>query len=91
MENLSHGDEAGGLSGAPVFRLSTTALGKLAYALQNETPLIGVGGILKGEDARAKIAAGASLVQIFTGFVYRGAKLIHEAAAAVQTAKRPVS
>jgi dihydroorotate dehydrogenase len=91
VEKLPHGDEAGGLSGAPVFRLSTTALGKLAHALQNETPLIGVGGILKGEDARAKIAAGASLVQLLTGFIYRGAKLIHEAAAAVQTARRPGS
>lgn len=91
VEKLPHGDEAGGLSGAPLFRLSTTVLGKLAHALQNETPLIGVGGILKGEDARAKMAAGASLVQLFTGFVYRGASLIREAAAAVQTAKSPVS
>ena len=91
VEKLRHGDETGGLSGAPVFRLSTAVLGKLAYALRNETPLIGVGGILKGEDARAKMAAGASLVQLFTGFIYRGPKLIREVAAAVQTTKRPVS
>ncbi|MDR3157810.1 MAG: quinone-dependent dihydroorotate dehydrogenase [Zoogloeaceae bacterium] len=91
VEKLAHGNETGGLSGAPLFRPSTTALGKLAHALQNEIPLIGAGGILKGEDARAKMAAGASLVQLFTGFVYRGPKLIREAAAAVQTAKRPDS
>ncbi|MDR1350968.1 MAG: quinone-dependent dihydroorotate dehydrogenase [Zoogloeaceae bacterium] len=91
VEKLRHGDETGGLSGAPEFRLATTVLGKLAHALQNEIPLIGVGGILKGEDARAKMAAGASLVQLFTGFIYRGPTLIHEVAAAVQTAKRSTS
>ncbi|MDR2625434.1 MAG: quinone-dependent dihydroorotate dehydrogenase [Zoogloeaceae bacterium] len=91
VEKLAHGGETGGLSGAPLFRPSTTVLGKLAHALQNEIPLIGVGGILKGEDARAKMAAGASLVQLFTGFVYRGPKLIREAAAAVQAAKRSAS
>jgi dihydroorotate dehydrogenase len=80
VENLPHGDETGGLSGAPEFRLATTVLGKLAHALQRELPIIGVGGILKGEDARAKIVAGASLAQIYTGFVYRGPKLIAEVA-----------
>ncbi|MDR2366397.1 MAG: quinone-dependent dihydroorotate dehydrogenase [Zoogloeaceae bacterium] len=89
--NLRHGDEAGGLSGAPEFRLATTVLGKLTHALQNETPVIGAGGILKGEDARAKMAAGASLVQIFTGFIYRGPELIHETAVAVRAAKSSAS
>ena len=83
VEKLPHGDEAGGLSGAPEFRLATTTLGKLAHALRNEVPLIGVGGIMKGEDARAKIAAGASLVQLYTGFIYHGPKLVHEVAASV--------
>jgi len=80
VEHLPHGDEAGGLSGAPIFRLSTTTLGKLAHALQKEIPIIGAGGILKRDDARAKIAAGASLVQIYTGFIYRGPELVREIA-----------
>jgi dihydroorotate dehydrogenase len=84
VEKLPHANEAGGLSGHPEFRLATAVLGKLAHALQNETPLIGVGGIMKGEDARAKIAAGASLVQIYTGFIYRGPSLIREVAASLQ-------
>ncbi|MDR1888756.1 MAG: quinone-dependent dihydroorotate dehydrogenase [Zoogloeaceae bacterium] len=84
VEKLPHGDEAGGLSGQPEFRLATTTLGKLAHALQGETPLIGVGGIMKGEDARAKIAAGARLVQLYTGFIYHGPKLVREVAASLQ-------
>ncbi|GHU12181.1 dihydroorotate dehydrogenase (quinone) [Betaproteobacteria bacterium] len=91
VEKLPHGDEAGGLSGAPEFRLSTTALGKLAHALHNEVPLIGVGGIMKGEDARAKIAAGASLIQIYTGFIYHGPKLVHEVAASVTGVRSQVT
>jgi dihydroorotate dehydrogenase len=68
--------EAGGLSGRPVFRISTDVLRKLAGLLQGRIPLIGVGGILSGADAKAKIDAGASLVQIYTGFVFRGPDLI---------------
>jgi dihydroorotate dehydrogenase len=59
-------------------------LGKLARLLGGRIPLIGVGGILSGEDARAKIAAGASLVQIYTGFIYRGPDLIGEARRALR-------
>jgi dihydroorotate dehydrogenase len=84
VEKLPHADEAGGLSGAPEFRLATAVLGKLSHALQNEVPLIGVGGVMKGEDARAKIAAGASLVQLYTGFIYRGPALIREVAVSLQ-------
>jgi dihydroorotate dehydrogenase len=84
VEPLPHADEAGGLSGAPEFRLATSVLGKLAHALHNEVPLIGVGGVMKGEDARAKIVAGASLVQIYTGFIYHGPNLVHEVAASLQ-------
>ena len=80
VEHLPHGQEAGGLSGAPEFALATAVLGKLAGALAGEVPLIGVGGILKGEDARAKLAAGAQLVQIYTGFIYRGPALVREVA-----------
>lgn len=80
VENLPHGSETGGLSGAPEFQISTAVLGKLSQALAGEVPIIGVGGICKGEDAQAKRKAGASLVQIYTGFIYRGPKLVHEVA-----------
>jgi dihydroorotate dehydrogenase len=76
--------EAGGLSGRPLFARSTTVLRKLSGLLAGRIPLIGVGGILTGEDARAKTAAGASLVQIYTGFIYRGPALIAEARAALR-------
>jgi dihydroorotate dehydrogenase len=73
------GQEGGGLSGKPLFARSTRVLARLAAALQGRVPLVGVGGILSGADARAKIDAGASLVQIYTGFIYRGPALIGEA------------
>lgn len=71
-----HASQAGGLSGRPVFALSTQVLAKLSRALAGRIPLVGVGGILSGEDAAAKIAAGASLVQLYTGFIYRGPELV---------------
>ena len=80
---LRHGDEMGGLSGAPVRGSSTNVIRILADALQGRLPIIGVGGISDGESAAEKMAAGASLVQIYTGFIYRGPKLIAEAAAAI--------
>jgi dihydroorotate dehydrogenase len=73
-----HAAEAGGLSGRPVFAPSTRVLGLLSRALAGRVPLVGVGGILSGADARAKRAAGASLVQVYTGFIYRGPALIAE-------------
>jgi dihydroorotate dehydrogenase len=75
--------EAGGLSGRPLFSPSTEVLRELARALKGNIPLIGVGGILSGADARAKINAGASLVQIYTGFIYRGPELVRDAARAL--------
>ena len=78
VENLPNGKETGGLSGAPVFTRSTQVQGKLATALAGEVPIIGVGGILKGEDAVAKIHAGASLIQVYSGFIYRGPELVAE-------------
>jgi dihydroorotate dehydrogenase len=83
VAGLAHGDEAGGLSGKPVRDSSTKVIRILADALQGRLPLIGVGGISDGESAAEKIAAGASLVQIYTGFIYRGPALIAEAAAAI--------
>jgi dihydroorotate dehydrogenase len=71
-----HALEAGGLSGRPLFAPSTQVLAKLAKLLAGRIALIGVGGILTGADARAKFDAGASLVQMYTGFIYRGPDLI---------------
>ncbi|MGD9954101.1 MAG: quinone-dependent dihydroorotate dehydrogenase [Burkholderiales bacterium] len=84
VEGHRHAGEAGGLSGRPLFALSTEVLGKLARALAGKIPLIGVGGILDGSDARAKIDAGASLVQLYTGFIYRGPALIADARRALR-------
>ena len=75
--------ESGGLSGAPLFSPSTEILRQLAKALKGNIPVIGVGGILSGADAKAKIDAGAALVQIYTGFIYRGPALIGECASAL--------
>ena len=71
--------EAGGLSGRPLFRRATSVLARLHKALKGRIPIIGVGGILSGADAHAKIDAGASLVQVYTGFIYRGPALVAEA------------
>lgn len=79
-----HESQAGGLSGRPVFALSTLVLSKLSKALGARIPLIGVGGILSGADAKAKIDAGASLVQVYTGFIYRGPELIAQARRALR-------
>ena len=82
----ANADEAGGLSGAPVFETSTEVVRKLARHLDGALPIIGVGGIMSGADARAKIAAGASLVQFYTGLIYRGPALIAEVARALRHA-----
>ena len=80
VEGLANANETGGLSGAPVFRKSTDVLKKLATALAGELPIIGVGGIMSGADAAEKIRAGASLVQFYSGFIYRGPDLVGEVA-----------
>ncbi len=72
--------EAGGLSGRPVFEKSTATLGLFASHLGGRIPIIGVGGISSLDDARAKIHAGAELVQIYTSFIYQGPKLVRELA-----------
>jgi len=81
VAGLPHADEAGGLSGAPVREASTRVIRALAHHLKNEVPIIGVGGILSGEDAQAKIDAGASLVQLYSGLIYRGPGLVRECVA----------
>ena len=78
VAHLAHGQEAGGLSGAPVREKTTAVIRELARLLQDEVPIIGVGGILSGADAREKISAGAKLVQVYTGLIYRGPALVRE-------------
>jgi dihydroorotate dehydrogenase len=78
VENLPHGGETGGLSGPPVRAISTRVVAALHAALAGEVPIIGAGGILSGADAREKIAAGAELVQFYTGLIYRGPVLVRE-------------
>ena len=68
--------ETGGLSGAPLASLSTDTIARLAQTLDGSLPIIGVGGILSGPDAREKFQAGASLVQLYTGLIYQGPVLI---------------
>jgi dihydroorotate dehydrogenase len=80
VKGLPHADETGGLSGAPVFELSNAVIRGLKKHLGDEIPIIGVGGILSGQNAQAKIDAGASLVQLYTGLIYKGPGLIRECA-----------
>ena len=84
VKGMEHGAEAGGLSGAPVFELSNQVIRALKAELGDALPIIGVGGIFSGQDARAKIAAGASLVQLYSGLIYRGPALVRECAAALK-------
>jgi dihydroorotate dehydrogenase len=75
---LPHEHEAGGLSGAPLASRATYVVRQLAHALAGKLPIIGAGGVMTGAGAREKIAAGASLVQLYTGLVYRGPALVRE-------------
>jgi len=88
VEGLPNAEQTGGLSGAPLLAVSNAVLNKLAVALAGEVPIIGVGGIISGADAATKIAAGARLVQLYTGFIYRGPELVAEAAAAIARQRR---
>ena len=81
---LPHGQEAGGLSGSPVLHLSNHVITSLKAELGDALPIIGVGGILHGADARAKVQAGAQLVQVYSGLIYRGPALVRECARALR-------
>lgn len=83
-----YASEAGGLSGAPLTGMSTEVIRLLAAELKGQMPIIGVGGIFSGADAADKIAAGASLVQLYSGFIYRGPELIRECADAIAVMPR---
>jgi dihydroorotate dehydrogenase len=87
VAGMRHAEEAGGLSGAPLRDASTAIIRKLARLLDGKLPIIGVGGVMNADDARAKLDAGASLVQIYTGFVYRGPALIGEILRALSATK----
>ena len=82
-----HADESGGLSGRPLFARATEVVRKLARALDGALPIIAVGGILSGDDARAKLDAGASLVQLYTGLIYRGPVLVAECVKATRPSR----
>jgi dihydroorotate dehydrogenase len=84
VEGMRHANEQGGLSGAPVFDLSNIVIRALKAEVGDAVPIIGVGGILSGRDAKAKIDAGAKLVQLYSGLIYRGPALVRECADALR-------
>lgn len=83
VKHLEHGNEMGGLSGQPVRKQSTEVIRLLSSILQDKMPIIGVGGIDSAEAAQEKLAAGASLVQVYTGFIYQGPDLVRDIVQAV--------
>ena len=88
VSGLPHANETGGLSGAPVREASNRVIRLLRQALGTGFPIIGVGGILSGHDAIEKIHAGADVVQLYTGLIYKGPALVTEVASALQQMKR---
>jgi dihydroorotate dehydrogenase len=88
VAHLPHGQETGGLSGAPVFEASNRVIKQLRSALGPSFAIIGVGGVSSGAQAAAKIEAGADLVQIYTGLIYRGPELVKEAAEALKASRK---
>ena len=91
VERYANGMQAGGLSGAPLRERSTRVVKILAETLKGELPVIGVGGILSGADAAEKLDAGASLVQIYSGLIYRGPELVTECVSACLAKSRTAS
>lgn len=87
VAGLAHAEESGGLSGAPLLAASNRVIRQLRAALGAHYPIIGVGGILSGADAASKIEAGADLVQLYTGLIYRGPGLVAEVARALHSAR----
>jgi dihydroorotate dehydrogenase len=88
VNGAPHAEEAGGLSGKPLFAKATSVLRGMKQRLGDVMPIIGVGGITSGSDAAAKIDAGAALVQFYTGMVYRGPALIAECVESIRGARR---
>lgn len=84
VANSEYSEEAGGLSGAPLTERATQVVANMKSALAGAMPIIGVGGIMSGGDARNKMDAGADLVQIYSGFIYKGPSLVKEAVEAIK-------
>ncbi len=84
VEGMQHGAEAGGLSGSPVFEPSNRVIRLLKAELGDALPIIGVGGIMRGSDAKVKIDAGAQLVQLYSGLIYAGPALVRDCADAIR-------
>ena len=80
VQGMAHAQETGGLSGAPLLESSNEVIRQLRSTLGKAFPIIGVGGVMSGADALSKIQAGADLVQIYTGLIYKGPSLVFEAA-----------
>ena len=87
VKGLRHAEETGGLSGAPVLEASNRVIRQLRAALGKGFPIIGVGGVMSGADAVSKIKAGADVVQIYTGLIYKGPALVSEAALAIKKSR----
>ncbi len=84
VKGLPHAEEAGGLSGTPVLAMSNRVITQLRNSLGKGFPIIGVGGILSAQDAVSKIKAGADVVQIYTGLIYKGPELVKEAVLSIK-------
>ena len=83
VEGLLHAEETGGLSGAPLRERSTAVVRLVAEHVKGEIPIIASGGVMTGSDAVEKMEAGAKLVQLFTGFIYNGPKLVADSVEAI--------
>jgi dihydroorotate dehydrogenase len=91
VQHAAHAHETGGLSGGPLLASSNRVISKLRTALGPKFPIIGVGGILSASDALEKIKAGADVVQLYTGLIYKGPKLVYETAKRLRDhAKSPI-
>jgi len=88
VRGQAHAEESGGLSGAPVLTISNRIIAQLRSALGPGFPIIGVGGIMSAEDAVSKIRAGADVVQIYTGLIYKGPQLVKDAALAIKACRK---
>ena len=84
VQGMPFAEEAGGLSGAPVLAMSNRVIARLRAALGANFPIVGVGGIISAQDALSKIRAGANVVQIYSGLIYRGPALVSESAALIK-------
>lgn len=86
VRHLAHGEESGGLSGAPLLQASNAVVRRLRRALGGDFAIIGVGGIMSAADALSKIEAGANVVQVYTGLIYKGPALVTDIARALRDA-----